>query len=68
MNRRPLFLWILVFRPNFIIAANLCDNCKCSFNEITPFIDCSSLNITELNWQVIYISVTSLELELAELT
>jgi len=47
MNTRPLCLLIFLFQPS-LNKADLCKKCECFFEEITPFIDCSSLNITKI--------------------
>ena len=34
---------------NVLKAEGLCEKCSCNFKEITPFIDCSNLNIESLD-------------------
>ena len=35
-------------------SRNICEFCACDFDEVTPFIDCSSLSIKDLHhrWQI----------------
>ena len=34
------------------LKADLCDKCLCEFEEITPFIDCSTKDMTDIEWSL----------------
>ena len=45
-----LFIFLCVTK--LIKASDLCELCLCEFQEITPFIDCSSKSLTNIEWNL----------------
>ena len=47
-NSKSLLILLLVTS----LKADLCEKCVCEFEEITPFIDCSTKELTEIEWNL----------------